>query len=99
GENLSFELRETLNIVLMGMGEPLHNVDNVMKALRILHDEQGLNMSMSRMTLSTAGLLPAIERLGEEPMIPNLAISLTGATNEKRNQLMPINRKYPIGQL
>ena len=87
------------NIVLMGMGEPLHNYDNVMKAIRILHDEDGLNMSMSRITLSTAGLLPAIERLAAEPMIPNLAISLTGATNEKRNQLMPINRRYPIEQL
>ena len=83
----------------MGMGEPLHNYDNVMKAIRILHDEDGLNMSMSRITLSTAGLLPGIERLAEEPMIPNLAISLTGATNEKRNQLMPINRRYPIEQL
>jgi len=83
----------------MGMGEPLHNYDNVMKSLRILHDEHGLNMSMSRITLSTAGLLPAIERLAEEPMIPNLAISLTGATNQKRDQLMPINRKYPIEQL
>src|SRR5437870_5626256 len=87
------------NIVLMGMGEPLHNYDNVMKAIRILHDPDGLNMSMSRMTLSTAGLLPAIERLAAEPMIPNLAISLTGATNEKRNQLMPINRRYPLEQL
>ena len=87
------------NIVLMGMGEPLHNYDNVMKAIRILHDEDGLNMSMSRITLSTAGLLPAIERLAAEPMIPNLAISLTGATNEKRNQLMPINQRYPIEQL
>src|SRR5207237_526906 len=87
------------NIVLMGMGEPLHNYDNVMKAIRILHDEDGLNMSMSRITLSTAGLLPAIERLAAEPMIPNLAISLTGATNEKRNELMPINRRYPIEQL
>src|ERR1700733_1097952 len=61
-DNLSWELRDTFNIVLMGMGEPLHNYDNVMKALRILHDEQGLNMSMSRMTLSTAGLLPGLER-------------------------------------
>ncbi len=87
------------NIVLMGMGEPLHNYDNVMKAIRILHDKDGLNMSMSRITLSTAGLLPAIERLAGEPMIPNLAISLTGATNEKRNELMPINRRYPIGEL
>ena len=87
------------NIVLMGMGEPLHNYDNDMKAIRILHDKDGLNMSMSRITLSTAGLLPAIERLAAEPMIPNLAISLTGATNEKRNELMPINRRYPIEQL
>jgi len=90
---------EAFNIVLMGMGEPLHNYDNVMKAIRILHDKDGLNMSMSRITLSTAGLLPAIERLAAEPMIPNLAISLTGATNEKRNELMPINRRYPIEQL
>jgi 23S rRNA (adenine2503-C2)-methyltransferase len=95
-ENIS---ERGFNIVLMGMGEPLHNYDNVMKAIRILHDEDGLNMSMSRITLSTAGLLPGIERLAEEPMIPNLAISLTGATNEKRNQLMPINRRYPIEQL
>jgi 23S rRNA (adenine2503-C2)-methyltransferase len=95
-DNLSHESRDSFNIVLMGMGEPLHNYDSVMKAIRILHDEHGLNMSMSRITLSTAGLLPAIERLAQEPMIPNLAISLTGATNEKRNQLMPINRRYPI---
>ncbi len=95
-ENIS---EHGFNIVLMGMGEPLHNYDNVMKAIRILHDEDGLNMSMSRITLSTAGLLPGIERLAGEPMIPNLAISLTGATNEKRNQLMPINRRYPIEQL
>jgi len=98
-DNLSWEMRDSFNIVLMGMGEPLHNYENVMKALRILHDEHGLNMSMSRITLSTAGLLPAIERLATEPAIPNLAISLTGATNEKRNELMPINRKYPIEQL
>ncbi|HME98541.1 MAG TPA: 23S rRNA (adenine(2503)-C(2))-methyltransferase RlmN [Terriglobia bacterium] len=98
-DNLPWEMRDSFNMVLMGMGEPLHNYDNVMKALRILHDEHGLNMSMSRITLSTAGLLPAIERLANEPAIPNLAISLTGATNEKRNELMPINRKYPLEQL
>ena len=98
-DNLSWDARDSFNIVLMGMGEPLHNSDSVMKAIRILHDEHGMNMSMSRITLSTAGLLPAIERLGTELMIPNLAISLTGATNEKRNQLMPINRRYPIEQL
>jgi 23S rRNA (adenine2503-C2)-methyltransferase len=98
-DNLSWEARDSFNIVLMGMGEPLHNYDNVMKALRILHDEHGLNMSMSRITLSTAGLLPAIERLAQEALIPNLAISLTGASNEKRDDLMPINRRYPIEQL
>ena len=98
-DNLSWEMRDSFNVVLMGMGEPLHNYDNVMRALRILHDEHGLNMSMSRITLSTAGLLPGLERLANEPAIPNLAISLTGATNEKRNELMPINRKYPLEQL
>jgi 23S rRNA (adenine2503-C2)-methyltransferase len=98
-DNLSWKNKDNFNIVLMGMGEPLHNYDNVMKAIRIMHDEQGLNMSMGRMTLSTAGLLPAIERLGTESNIPNLAISLTGATNEKRDELMPINRKYPIEEL
>src|SRR5207247_8917706 len=90
---------EASHLLLIGMGEPLHNYDNVMKAIRILHDKYGLKMSISRITLSTAGLLPAIERLAAEPMIPNLAISLTGATNEKRNELMPINRRYPIEQL
>jgi 23S rRNA (adenine2503-C2)-methyltransferase len=98
-DNLSWEERDSFNIVLMGMGEPLHNYDNVMKAIRILHDPEGMNMSMGRITLSTAGMLPALERLAEEPAIPNLAISLTGATNEKRDALMPINRKYPIEQL
>lgn len=98
-DNLNWELRDSFNIVLMGMGEPLHNYDNVMKAVRILHHKNGLNMSMSRMTLSTAGLLPGIERLATEPDIPNLAISLTGATNKKRDELMPINRKYPIEEL
>jgi 23S rRNA (adenine2503-C2)-methyltransferase len=98
-DNLSWDDRDDFNIVLMGMGEPLHNYDNVMKAVRILHDEEGLNMSMSRITLSTVGLIPAIERLANEPNIPNLAISLTGASNAKRDELMPINRKYPIEQL
>ncbi len=98
-DNLSEEQAGSFNIVLMGMGEPLHNYDNVMKAIRILHDKHGLNMSMSRITLSTAGLLPAIQQLATEPDIPNLAISLTGATNTKRNELMPINRKYPLEEL
>ena len=83
----------------MGMGEPLHNYDNVMKALAILNDPAGLNMSMSRITLSTVGLIPEIERLGKERLIPNLAVSLTGATDEVRNRLMPINKTYPIAEL
>ena len=87
------------NIVLMGMGEPLHNYDNVMKALAILNDPAGLNMSMSRITLSTVGLIPEIERLGNERLIPNLAVSLTGATDKVRNRLMPINKTYPIAEL
>jgi len=98
-DNLKGDSKDSFNIVLMGMGEPLHNYDNVMKAIRILHDKNGLNISMSRITLSTAGLLPGIERMATEPDIPNLAISLTGATDTKRDQLMPINRKYPIGEL
>jgi 23S rRNA (adenine2503-C2)-methyltransferase len=98
-DSLAWENRDSFNIVLMGMGEPLHNYDNVMKAIRILHDPHGLNMSMGRITLSTAGLLPGIERLASEAEIPNLAISLTGATNVKRNTLMPINQRYPIEQL
>jgi 23S rRNA (adenine2503-C2)-methyltransferase len=98
-DNLAWETRDSFNIVMMGMGEPLHNYDNVMKAIRILHDPEGMNMSMGRITLSTAGMVPALERLAGEPMIPNLAISLTGATNAKRDLLMPINRKYPIEQL
>ena len=91
--------RDHFNIVLMGMGEPLHNYDNVMKALAILNDPSGLNISMSRITLSTAGLIPELKRLGQERLIPNLAVSLTGATDPTRDSLMPINRTYPIGAL
>jgi len=91
--------RDHFNVVLMGMGEPLHNYDNVMKALAILHDVAGLGMSMSRVTLSTAGLVPELERLATEPLQPKLAISLTGATGKTRDTLMPINRTYPIPEL
>lgn len=93
------DLKDHFNIVLMGMGEPLHNYDNVMQALSILHDPSGLNMSMSRITLSTVGLAPELDRLAGEPLIPNVAISLTGATDETRNRWMPINRTYPIREL
>ena len=91
--------RDHFNIVLMGMGEPLHNYDNVMKALAILNDPMGLNISMSRIVLSTAGLIPELRRLAQERLIPNLAVSLTGATDPTRDRLMPINRTYPIKDL
>jgi 23S rRNA (adenine2503-C2)-methyltransferase len=87
------------SVVFMGMGEPLQNYDNVLAAIHILHDDRGLKVPMKRITLSTAGLLPGIERLASEPLFPNLSISLTGATNATRDVLMPINRKYPIEAL
>jgi 23S rRNA (adenine2503-C2)-methyltransferase len=87
------------NIVLMGMGEPLHNYDETMKALRILADEYGLALPPRRMTLSTVGLLPALERLAREPIMPNLAISLHAPTDLLRGELVPINRKYGVSDI
>src|SRR4051812_13817867 len=74
------------NIVLMGMGEPLHNYDETMKALRILADPAGFAMPARRITLSTVGLLPALERLAREPVMPNLAISLHAPTDVQRGE-------------
>jgi 23S rRNA (adenine2503-C2)-methyltransferase len=87
------------NIVLMGMGEPLHNYDATMKALRILGDEHGMAVSPRRVTLSTVGVLPALERLATEPFMPNLAISLHSTTEDQRDMLVPINRKYGLKEL
>ena len=84
------------NIVLMGMGEPLHNYDETMKALRILADAHGFAISPRRITLSTVGLLPSLERLAREPLMPNLAISLHAPTNEQRDRLVPLNRKHGV---
>ena len=96
----ALDMRETrFNIVLMGMGEPLHNYDETMKALRILADEHGFDMSPRRVTLSTVGLLPALERLAKEPVMPNLAISLHAPTDLQRGELVPINRKYGVGDI
>jgi 23S rRNA (adenine2503-C2)-methyltransferase len=89
-------LNSPFNIVLMGMGEPLHNYDNTMKALRILHSEHGLSISPRRVTLSTVGIVPGLERLAQEPMMPNLAVSLHATTDEQRTTLVPPNRKYPL---
>jgi 23S rRNA (adenine2503-C2)-methyltransferase len=87
------------NIVLMGMGEPLHNYDETMKALRILTDEQGFAMPPRRITLSTVGLLPALERLAREPIMPNLAISLHAPTDAQRGQLVPLNKAYGVAEI
>ena len=96
----ALDMRSTVfNIVLMGMGEPLHNSDETMKALRILADEHGLAVNPRRVTLSTVGLLPALERLAHEPLMPNLAISLHAPTDLQRGELVPINRKYGIAEI
>ncbi len=87
------------NIVLMGMGEPLHNYENVMQALRILNSADGFNLGARHMTVSTVGLVPAIRRLSQEPLQINLAISLHAPTDELRSQTMPVNRKYPLTEL
>jgi len=92
-------LQSRFNIVLMGMGEPLHNYDAVMKALRMLNDEHGLAVNPRRVTLSTVGVLPALEKLATEPLMPNLAVSLHATTEEQRDALVPINRKYGLKEL
>ncbi len=89
-------LDSRFNIVLMGMGEPLHNYDETMKALRILADSAGLAISPRRVTLSTVGVVPGLDRLATEPFMPNLAISLHATTEEQRSRLVPLNRKYRI---
>jgi 23S rRNA (adenine2503-C2)-methyltransferase len=92
-------LQSRFNIVLMGMGEPLHNYHAVMKALRMLNDEHGLAVNPRRVTLSTVGVLPALEMLATEPLMPNLAISLHATTEDQRDALVPINRKYGLKDL
>jgi 23S rRNA (adenine2503-C2)-methyltransferase len=90
---------KTFNIVLMGMGEPLHNYDAVMKSLKMLADEEGLAVHPRRVTLSTVGVVPAMARLAEEELMPNLAISLHATTEAQRDKLVPINKKYDIEEL
>jgi 23S rRNA (adenine2503-C2)-methyltransferase len=85
-------------IVLMGMGEPLYNYDNVAKAMRIVTDNEGIALSRRRITLSTSGVVPMMDRAGEELGV-NLAVSLHAVTDELRDTLVPLNRKYPIAEL
>jgi 23S rRNA (adenine2503-C2)-methyltransferase len=92
-------LKPQTNIVLMGQGEPLLNYEPVMAALRILLDANGVAITPKHATLSTSGIIPGIERLGGEKVRPKLAISLNASSNEQRDKIMPINRKYPIEDL
>jgi 23S rRNA (adenine2503-C2)-methyltransferase len=87
------------NIVLMGMGEPLLNLSNVSKALELMSDPEGMTISLRRITLSTVGIVPKLRELAKSPVIPKIAISLSATTNEVRDRLMPINKKYPIEML
>jgi 23S rRNA (adenine2503-C2)-methyltransferase len=90
--------RQLTNLVMMGMGEPLYNYDNVAKALRIVMDGEGVAISKRRITLSTAGVVPAMRRCGEELGV-NLAVSLHAVSDELRDDLVPLNRKYPLAEL
>ena len=90
--------RPLTNIVLMGMGEPLYNLDNVIKALKIIMDNEGISISKRRITLSTSGIVPEFSRCGLETDV-NLAISLHAVTDDVRDILVPINKRYPIKEL
>ena len=88
-----------LNVVMMGMGEPLLNLENVLKATRLLTDPRGIGLSPKRITLSTSGIVPKIEDLGQAEIRPKLAISLNASSEEQRRELMPITRKYHLTDL
>ncbi len=92
------EGRLVTNIVMMGMGEPLYNFDNVKAALGIISDGEGISLSKRRITLSTSGVVPMMARCGEEIGV-NLAVSLHAVTDEIRDRLVPLNRKYPLAEL
>lgn len=89
---------EVRNVVFMGMGEPLHNLDNVCRAVEIMLDGNGLQLSNRRVTVSTSGLVPEMAELGRRITV-NMAVSLNATTDEQRDQLMPVNRTYPLARL
>lgn len=96
--NVPHQQRKLTNVVMMGMGEPLANFDNVVRAMSIMRDDLGYGLANKRVTLSTAGMVPQIDRLGEVSDV-SLAVSLHAPFDELRSELMPINRKYPIAEL
>ena len=97
--NSELGTRLVSNLVIMGMGEPLANYDNLLQALRLLNAPWGAGIGARKITISTSGLVPQIRQLADEPLQFRLAVSLHGATDETRNKIMPINRKYPLREL
>lgn len=95
-EGINPEDYQFKNIVFMGMGEPLHNVKNVIPAVQLLNEPLGLEFSKRKITVSTSGLVPAIKKFGESGVDANLAVSLNATSNEVRDVIMPLNRKYPL---
>ena len=91
--------RRITNIVLMGMGEPLANFDEVLNALQVIASDKGLGFATRRVTVSTSGLVPEIEKLGRSGVKVNIAISLNATTDEVRDRIMPVNRRYPLKEL
>jgi len=98
GQDAQIEYRR-LNLVLMGMGEPLLNLPNVLAALRLMADSRGMNLSPRRVTVSTAGITPRLWELAESGVRPRLAVSLNASSEEQRRELMPVTRKYPLAEL
>ena len=100
GADAGFPEEERISgVVLMGIGEPLDNYDNVMQFLRLLSCKEGRNLSLRHVALSTCGVVPQIRRLAEEQLPLTLSVSLHAATDEKRDALMPVNRRYPLDEL
>nr|WP_238527723.1 23S rRNA (adenine(2503)-C(2))-methyltransferase RlmN [Pseudoxanthomonas spadix] len=96
--NVPAQIRRLTNVVMMGMGEPLANFDNVVRAMSVMRDDLGYGLASKRVTLSTAGMVPMIDRLSSESDV-SLAVSLHAADDALRSELVPLNRKYPIEQL
>ncbi len=96
---LKEEQKPLTNVVLMGMGEPFHNYEAVLSAIRQLNDPRGFNLGMRRFTISTVGIVPGIKRFTEDNSQINLAISLHAADDQLRSRIVPINKKYPIAEI
>ncbi len=99
GLRFGSKARKLTHIVFMGTGEPLDNYDNVLKAVRVINSPEGLNIGARRITISTSGIIPKIERLGKEGLQIELSVSLHAADDSLRSKLMPVNKKYPLKQL